>query len=81
MMRSKRKSLKLSELNKGEQAIIIKVGGDNISKGKIFALGIFPGESVKLEQKFPVLLLKSGYSFIAMDEEVGKKIFVSRKND
>ncbi len=77
----RKKSFTLTELNKGDRARIIKVGGDRTKRRKIFALGILPGEVVILEQKFPVLLLKAGHSNIALDEGVGKNIIVSKENE
>lgn len=68
---------RLNTLKKGKKARIIEVGGDRKKRRRLLALGFVPGESVTMEQKFPVLLVRIGYSYIAIDEDTGKNILVS----
>ena len=43
---------------------------------KLMAMGILPGVSIQVVQKFPSFILKIGHSQIAMDEEMAKDIFI-----
>jgi len=72
-----KKKIELTALKKGKRARIIKVGGEDIKRRKLFALGLLPGEMVTLEQRFPVLLVKIGHSYVALDEDIGRNILVT----
>lgn len=72
----KRKEMPVTALNKGEGGIIVKVGGSEQERRKLFALGLLPGEVIILEEGYPVILLGSGYTLTALDEEMAKNIFV-----
>jgi len=39
-------------------------------------LGILPGVSIQVVQKFPSYVLKIGHSQIAMDEEMARDVFI-----
>ena len=42
-------SMKLSELHKGERAIITNIGNDEALKGRLFSFGIAKGTSISIE--------------------------------
>ncbi len=75
------KKIELNALKKGERARIIKVGGDVKQRRKLLALGFMPGEMVTLQQKFPVLLIKVGHSYVALDKDTGHNVLVSVEGD
>lgn len=72
----RKKEMPVTALNKGEEGIIVKVGGRELERRKLFALGLLPGEVIILEEGYPVILLRSGYTLAALDEEMAKNIFV-----
>lgn len=49
---------------------------DNKKLQKLMAMGILPGVSVQVVQKFPSYVLKIGHSQIAMDEEMARDVFI-----
>ncbi len=75
-MKKKQVTVKLTDLKKGSKGIIKDIGTDWEKSRKLLTLGIVPGEEFTLLQKYPVLLLKLGYSFVAVDEGLGEKIQV-----
>ncbi|MDA8239186.1 MAG: metal-dependent transcriptional regulator [Nitrospiraceae bacterium] len=52
---------------------------DNKKLQKLMAMGILPGISIDVRQKFPSYVLKIGHSQIAMDEEMAKDVYVRLK--
>jgi len=49
---------------------------DNKKLQKLMAMGILPGVSVEVTQRFPSYVLKIGNSQIAMDEEMARVVFI-----
>lgn len=49
---------------------------DNKKLQKLMAMGILPGVSIQVVQKFPSYVLKIGNSQIAMDEEMARDVFI-----
>lgn len=49
---------------------------DNKKLQKLMALGILPGVSIQVVQKFPSYVLKIGHSQVAMDEEMARDVFI-----
>lgn len=49
---------------------------DNKKLQKLMAMGILPGVSIQVVQKFPSYVLKIGHSQIAMDEEMTRDVFI-----
>ncbi len=43
---------------------------------KLMAMGITPGSSLILEQRFPSYIVKVGYTRTALDQEIAASIFV-----
>jgi len=67
----------LTELNIKEKAKIAYLHTQDTKKlQKIMALGILPGMSIVLLQKFPSYVFEIGYSQYAIDESLAKCIFV-----
>lgn len=81
-MRKTRGTVKLTDLKKGCKGIVKEIRSDrDKNHRKLLTLGILPGEEITLVQKYPVLLLKLGYSFVAMDENLGENIKVIPLNN
>lgn len=49
---------------------------DNKKLQKIMAMGILPGVSIEVRQKFPSYIVKVGHSQIALDEEMAREVFI-----
>lgn len=49
---------------------------DNKKLQKLMAMGILPGVSIQVVQKFPSFVLKIGHSQIALDEEMARDVFI-----
>jgi len=49
---------------------------DNKKLQKLMAMGILPGVSIQVVQKFPSYVLKIGHSQVAMDEEMARDVFI-----
>ena len=47
-----------------------------IVRRKLMALGITPGSSLIVEQRFPSYIVKVGYTRAALDREIAASIFV-----
>ena len=80
-MKQIRGTVKLTDLKKGCKGIVKEIRSDREKKRKLLTLGILPGEEITLVQKYPVLLLKLGYSFVAIDENLGGNIKVIPLNN
>ncbi|MCL4536278.1 MAG: metal-dependent transcriptional regulator [Nitrospirae bacterium] len=52
---------------------------DNKKLQKLMAMGLLPGVSVEVIQRFPSYVLKIGNSQIAMDEEMARDVFIRLK--
>ena len=80
-MKKIRGTVKLTDLKKGCKGIVKEIRSDREKNRKLLILGVLPGEEITLVQKYPVLLLKLGYSFVAIDENLGKNIKVIPLNN
>jgi len=69
--------ISLAALDVGMDAIVaeVKTEKETILQ-KLFALGIVPGISLILEQRFPTYVVKVGRSRAALDRETARTIFV-----
>lgn len=71
--------LPLSELKAGEKGKILYIATKHHPRlDKLTALGVSPGEEVKIHQVFPSFVIKIGETDIALDTEVLKDIFVRK---
>lgn len=70
----------IADLRKGVKGNIAYLRTkDNRKLQKLMALGLLPGISIEVRQKFPSYVLKIGHSQIAMDEEMAKDVYVRLK--
>lgn len=68
----------LATIKTGESRTVVKLKTEeNSVLRKLMALGILPGSSLILEQKFPSYVIKVGHTRTALDRETAASIFVS----
>ncbi|HHW01806.1 MAG TPA: ferrous iron transport protein A [Thermoanaerobacterales bacterium] len=78
-MVAKDSGVNLTELGVGEKATILRIDAkDKKTLNKLMALGVLPGMTVMLMQKFPSLVFKVGNTRIAADEAISKNIIVMK---
>ncbi|MBI5598991.1 MAG: metal-dependent transcriptional regulator [Deltaproteobacteria bacterium] len=69
----------LSELSTGVRARIVFIAPRTFSRiEKLGSLGLVPGCLIKLEQKKPVFVIKTGETTLALDPEMVKDIYVRK---
>ena len=72
--------LPLAALQKGDRGRIVALEprqeGDLL---KVLALGLIPGERVRVVHRRPLVVVQAGRSFIAMDGEMAEGIHVCRE--
>lgn len=69
----------LTELEVGREAkIVFMTPKQHRTLDKLSTIGIVPGSSVKLHQKAPALVVRSGETELAFDERTARNIFVKR---
>lgn len=67
----------VSELDAGETATVAYIGSSDQSRfAFLSSLGVMPGKSVELMQKFPSYILKVEETSVAFGEDTAKNIFV-----
>ena len=87
----------LTDLRAGERGAVVFMGGAQHRHhgrraahpggaaahrlGRLTALGIFPGEEIRVRQTKPALVIESGQTVIALDAEVASGIRVRRIRD
>ncbi len=70
---------RLPDLSPGDEARVVFVTPSAGSRlEKLSALGISPGSAVRLIQKIPSFVIAAGETEIAIEESVGREIFVAR---
>ena len=70
----------IADVNKGAKGKIAYLHTrDNKKLQKLMAMGLLPGVSVEVIQRFPSYVLKIGNSQIAMDEEMARDVFIRLK--
>lgn len=68
---------RLIQLRAGTTARITHIAHDaNGHWRKLAALGVMPGATLRLVQKFPTCVLQIGYSVIALDHQLASQIEV-----
>ncbi|MEH1794402.1 MULTISPECIES: FeoA family protein [unclassified Nostoc] len=67
----------LELLRTGERGIVsfCKTQDETILK-KLISIGVIPGATITLEQQFPLLLIKTGNTFLMLDIESVRAIYV-----
>lgn len=72
----------LAELSPGDEGHIACVQShDQRAFHKLIAMGILPGNSVKLLRRSPAYVFQIGYSQFAVDREIAEKIYVRSTSD
>lgn len=71
----------LTELRSGEEGRIAYIQTeDNKKMQKLVAMGVLPGNSIRLMQSSPSYIFRVGYSEFAVDAEMAREIFISRRS-
>ncbi len=73
----------LSDLKPGQGGKVVYIRSDHPGKlRKLMAMGILPGVSITLIQRFPSYVFQTGQTQFAVDKEIAEKIFIliTRKN-
>ncbi len=69
----------LTELKPGEEGEIAYIQTEDDKKmQKLMAMGVLPGNRIRLSQTFPSYIFRVGYSEFAIDTNMAKEIFVRR---
>jgi DtxR family transcriptional regulator, Mn-dependent transcriptional regulator len=69
----------LTELNPGEEGEIAYIQTeDNKKMQKLMAMGVLPGNRIRLQQAFPSYIFSVGFSEFAIDTNMAREIFVRR---
>jgi DtxR family Mn-dependent transcriptional regulator len=69
----------LTELKPGEEGEIAYIQTeDNKKMQKLMAMGVLPGNRIKLHQAFPSYIFSVGFSEFAIDTNMAREIFVRR---
>lgn len=69
----------LTELKSNEEGKIVYIRTEDSKKmQKLVAMGVLPGNSIRLLQSFPSYIFRVGYSEFAVDANMAREIFVSR---
>lgn len=74
-------SVPAGKLQQGEKAIVISFCGEKKEFRKLAAFGLLPGAEVEVLQTFPAFVLRLGYTELAVDADIMRKIWVEKKKD
>jgi ferrous iron transport protein A len=67
----------LELLNTGEQGVVTRFRStDETIIKKLMAMGVTPGISITLEQRFPSYVIKAGHTRLAIDKGIARAIYV-----
>ena len=67
----------LELLHPGERGVITSfINKDETLIKKLMAIGLIPGVSITLEQRFPSFVVKVGNTHLALDQEIARAIYV-----
>ncbi len=70
----------LTELKSGEEGAIAYIQtGDSKKMQKLVAMGVLPGNRIRLLQSFPSYIFRVGYSEFAVDTNMAREIFINRQ--
>lgn len=71
-------SIPLTSVGKGRPVVVVRLGHPSShERSKLMALGIMPGATVHLHQRFPSYVLGVGYTQVALDRETAGQILVA----
>ena len=69
----------LTELKSNEEGEIVYIQTEDSKKmQKLVAMGVLPGNRIRLLQSFPSYIFRVGYAEFAVDANMAREIFVSR---
>lgn len=70
----------LNLLKSGEQGTVtyFRNSDENTIK-KLMAMGVTPGCSILLEQRFPAFVIRAGRTRLALDEAIARSVYVRLK--
>ena len=69
----------LAALKKNESGIVARLNTeDNKDLQKLLAMGILPGRSLRVLQRYPVYILEVERTQVAMDKELARLILLKR---
>jgi Fe2+ transport system protein A len=67
----------LTKVNKNESACVIEIKTNDIPKiRKLAAFGLMPGSFVRVIQKYPAIVIQSGFTQLALDDDIASEIIV-----
>ncbi len=67
----------LSEAEPGREGIVASLRTtDSAIANKLFAMGIMPGVSIVVEQRFPSFIVKVGRTRAALDRNIAQVIYL-----
>lgn len=68
-------TIPLSQLEPGQIAQVVDIKTDNKARLlKLAGFGLTPGSFVKLQQRFPVYILRIGETLLSIDDDVAQDI-------
>jgi DtxR family Mn-dependent transcriptional regulator len=71
--------VRLTDLRPGEEGRIVFMQGDNRARlQKLASMGVVPGRIVRLDRKWPSVVIKKEEISLALDQELGREIFVKK---
>lgn len=71
--------LPLSDLKVGEEGRVVFITPKSRSRlERLSSLGLIPGSVVRLAQKRPSIVLEIGETMLALDEDIGREIYVKK---
>lgn len=71
--------IRLSDMRPGEAGRIVFILPENRARlAKLSCMGIVPGQVIRLERKWPSVVITKEEATLAMDREVGREIYVKR---
>lgn len=71
--------LPLSDLKAGEEGRVVFITPKSRSRlERLSSLGLIPGSVVRLAQKRPSFVLEIGETMLALDEDIGREIYVKK---
>lgn len=67
----------LTNVKKYESACVVEIKTNDIPKvRKLAAFGLMPGSIVKVIQKYPAIVIQSGFTQLALDDDIASEIMV-----
>lgn len=73
-------SRSLRDLKPGQVAQVVDIASNNTDQLlKLSALGLVPGCFVRLQQRFPVYIVRVGETLLSLDGAIAEKILLSQE--